>query len=69
MGFNEGYDAAKGAWGPIETPLAGEWRSRGVARLDNTIYCVGGWSARHLSLNRAYDPLPFRVFTPVSKQQ
>ena len=69
LGFNEGFDAAKGAWRAIETPLVGEWRSPGVARLDNTIYCVGGWSARYLGLNQAYDPLPFRMFMPVSKQQ
>jgi hypothetical protein len=69
LGFNEGYDVAKDEWRPIETPLVGEWRSPGVARLDNTIYCVGGWSARYLGLNQAYDPLPFRMFMPVSKQQ
>jgi DNA-binding CsgD family transcriptional regulator len=68
LGFNERYNPANDAWGAIETPLVEEWRSPGVVAVDNTIYAIGGWSGGCLSSNQAYDPLPFRIFIPVSQR-
>jgi DNA-binding CsgD family transcriptional regulator len=69
LGFiNEWYDPVSDAWQPVETPLTGEWRSPGVAVLDQAIYAVGGWSAGFLSVNHLYEPFPFRIFIPASQQ-
>ena len=68
LGFNERYDPASDAWDTIETPLVEEWRSPGVVAVDSTIYAIGGWSRGYLSSNQAYDPLPFRIFIPVSQR-
>jgi DNA-binding CsgD family transcriptional regulator len=68
LGFNERYNPANDAWDTIETPLVEEWRSPGVVAVDNTIYAIGGWSDGYLSSNQAYDPLPFRIFIPVSQR-
>ncbi len=69
LGFNERYNPATDTWSPFETPLVGEWGGVGVAVLELTIYAVGGWDSGHLSVNQAYDPLPFRTYIPVSQQQ
>jgi len=69
LGFNERYNPASDTWSPIETPLIGEWRSPGVVVFETTIYTVGGWNGDYLSLNQVYEPLPFRIFIPVSQQQ
>jgi hypothetical protein len=31
------------------------------------IYAVGGWSQGFVSLNLAYEPLPFRIFIPTTE--
>lgn len=69
LGFNECYDPLSDAWSTIATPLVGEWRSPGVVALENVIYAVGGWSGDYLSLNEAYEALPFRIYIPVSTQR
>ncbi len=69
LGFNERYIPHDDTWTPVETPLVGEWRNPGVVLLDSAIYAVGGWSGDYLSLNQAYEALPFRIFIPVSHQQ
>jgi DNA-binding CsgD family transcriptional regulator/N-acetylneuraminic acid mutarotase len=66
LGFNERYNPSTDTWAPIETPLVGEWRSPGVVVFETTIYAVGGWSNDYLSLNQAFEALPFRIFIPVS---
>ena len=68
LGFNERYNPDDDTWSAIETPLVEEWRSPGVVTVDNTIYAIGGWSDGYLSSNQAYDPLPFRIFIPVSQR-
>ena len=45
-----------------------EWRNPGVAVASGALYAVGGWSNDYLSLNQAYEALPFRIFIPVSQQ-
>jgi len=66
LGFNEKYDPVNRAWTVIETPIVGEWRSPGVAAIQNTIYAVGGWSNGPLAMTQAFAALPFRVFIPIS---
>lgn len=66
--FNERYDPRSDRWSPIETPLVGTWQSPGVAQLDTVIYVVGGWSQGFVSLNLAYEPLPFRIFIPTTER-
>ncbi len=69
LGFNERYNPNNDTWSVIETPLVGEWRSPGVVAFQNSIYAIGGWSSDYLSLNQAYEALPFHIFIPVSHQQ
>ena len=69
LGFSERFDPTTSSWHPVETPLIGEWRSPGLGVVDYTIYAVGGWSGGYLSLNQAYDLLPYRIFIPVSEAQ
>jgi len=69
LGFNERYNPTNDTWSPVETPLVGEWRSPGVVAFETTIHAIGGWSSDYLSLNQAYEPLPFRIFLPVSQQE
>jgi len=66
LGFNERYNPSDDTWRAVETPLVEEWRSPGVVAVGATIYAIGGWSNDYLSLNQAYEPLPFRIFIPVS---
>ena len=68
LGFNERYNPNDNTWNPVETPLVGEWRTPGVVVYESTIFAIGGRSNDYLSLNQAYDPLPFRTFIPVSHQ-
>jgi DNA-binding CsgD family transcriptional regulator/N-acetylneuraminic acid mutarotase len=67
LGFNERYDPQRDQWQAIDTPLTGVWRSPGVALIDLTIYAVGGWSDNYVGLNLAFDPLPIRIFLPVTE--
>lgn len=67
LGFNERYSPDDDAWSAIETPLVREWRNPGVAVAGGAVYAVGGWSNDYLSLNQAYEALPFRIFIPVSQ--
>jgi DNA-binding CsgD family transcriptional regulator len=67
LGFNEKYNPKDDSWSAVETPLVREWLSPGVAVLQGTVYAVGGWSSDYLSLNQAYEALPFRIFIPVSQ--
>jgi len=69
LGFNERYSPREDSWQAVETPIVGEWRDPGVTVLGATIYAVGGWSRDYMSLNQAYETLPFRIFIPVSHQQ
>lgn len=69
LGFNERYSLGEDGWQAVETPLVGEWRNPGVTVFGGTIFAVGGWSQDYLSLNEAYETLPFRIFIPVSQQQ
>ncbi len=69
LGFGERYNPVDDAWSPVETPLVGEWRGPGVVALEEIVYAIGGWSDDYLSLNQTYEPLPFRVFIPVSGQR
>ncbi|MBC7226018.1 MAG: hypothetical protein H5T61_02120 [Thermoflexales bacterium] len=68
LGFNERYDPAQALWMPVETPLLGNWQGMGVALVDLTIYAVGGYSDDYLSLNLAFEPLPFRIFIPATER-
>lgn len=68
LGFNERYDPRTDRWTAVETPLTGAWQSPGVALLGMTIYTVGGWSQDYLSLNLAFEPLPFHIFIPVTER-
>ncbi|MGD2104283.1 MAG: LuxR C-terminal-related transcriptional regulator [Anaerolineae bacterium] len=68
LGFNERYSPEDDTWSALETPLVGEWRNPGVTVFEGTVYAVGGWSNDYLSLNQAYEALPFRIFIPVSQQ-
>lgn len=68
LGFNERYDPAQARWMPVETPLLGGWQGAGVALVDLTIYAVGGYSDDYLSLNLAFEPLPFRIFIPATER-
>jgi DNA-binding CsgD family transcriptional regulator len=64
LGFNERYNPTGNTWSIVETPLVGEWRGPGVVVFETTIYAIGGWSGDYLSLNQAYEALPFRIFIP-----
>ena len=68
LGFNERYNPSEDTWNTFETPLVGEWRSPGVAVFETSIYAIGGRSNDYLSLNQAYEALPFHTFIPVSHQ-
>ncbi len=68
LGFNEKYSPKDDSWTAVETPLVREWRNPGVAVFQGMVYAVGGWSSDYLSLNQAYEVLPFRIFIPVSQQ-
>jgi DNA-binding CsgD family transcriptional regulator/N-acetylneuraminic acid mutarotase len=69
LGFNERYSPNQDRWSAVETPIVGEWRSPGVVVMDNAVYAIGGWSGDYLSLNQVYEPLPFRVFVPITQQK
>jgi hypothetical protein len=69
LGFNERYNPDSDTWSVVETSLVEEWRSPGVVVFESTIHAIGGWSGDYLSLNQAYEPLPYRIFIPVSHQQ
>lgn len=68
LGFSERYDPRSDGWSAVETPLVREWRNPGVTVFEGAVYAVGGWSNDYLSLNQAYNVLPFRIFIPVSQQ-
>jgi hypothetical protein len=67
LGFNERYDPQGDRWLAVDTPLTGVWQSPGVAILDLTLYAVGGWSDSYVGLNLAFEPLPIRIFLPVTE--
>lgn len=67
LGFNERYDPANDQWTTLDTPLTGVWQNPGVVLLDTTIYAVGGWSEDYIGFNLAFDPLPIRLFIPVTE--
>jgi DNA-binding CsgD family transcriptional regulator/N-acetylneuraminic acid mutarotase len=68
LGFNERYSPASDTWTSVETPRVGEWNSPGVVAFENVIYAIGGWSSDYLSVTLVYEPLPFRIFIPLSNQ-
>jgi DNA-binding CsgD family transcriptional regulator len=68
LGFNERYSPNDDRWSAVETPIVGEWRSPGVVVMDNAVYAIGGWNGDYLSLNQVYEPLPFRIFVPITQQ-
>ena len=68
LGFNERYNPNDDRWSAVETPIVGEWRSPGVVVMDNAVYAIGGWSSDYLSLNQVFEPLPFQIFVPVTRQ-
>jgi len=68
LDFNEQYDPREDQWAPVETPVLGVWQSPGVTLADMVIYAVGGWSQGFVSLNLAYEPLPFRIFIPTTER-
>jgi DNA-binding CsgD family transcriptional regulator/N-acetylneuraminic acid mutarotase len=67
LGFNERYEPRTDRWTAVNTPLTGVWQSPGVAVLDMTVYAVGGWSDDYVGLNLTFDPLPIRIFLPVTE--
>lgn len=67
LGLNERYDPSIRQWTMLETPLSGEWQGAGVTLSNFVIYAVGGYSDDYLSLTLAYEPLPFRIFIPVTE--
>jgi DNA-binding CsgD family transcriptional regulator len=67
LGFNERYDPRNDHWIAVDTPLTGVWQSPGVAMVDLTVYAVGGWSDSYVGLNLAFEPLPIRIFLPVTE--
>ncbi|HEY76264.1 MAG TPA: hypothetical protein G4O00_08800 [Thermoflexia bacterium] len=67
LDFNERYDPREDQWTSVETPVVGVWQSPGVTLADMVIYAVGGWSQGFVSLNLAYEPLPFRIFIPTTE--
>ncbi|HEC36131.1 MAG TPA: helix-turn-helix domain-containing protein [Anaerolineae bacterium] len=68
LGFNERYDPVGNRWEVVETPLMGGWQGAGVVLFDMTLYAVGGYSDDYLSLNLAFEPLPFRIFIPATER-
>jgi DNA-binding CsgD family transcriptional regulator len=67
LGFNERYDPRNDRWTAVDTPLTGVWQSPGVAMVDLIVYAVGGWSDSYVGLNLAFEPLPIRIFLPVTE--
>ncbi len=67
LGFNERYDPKTDRWMAVDTPLTGMWQSPGVAMIDLTVYAIGGWSDSYVGLNLAFEPLPIRIFLPVTE--
>jgi len=68
VGFNERYDPRSDRWSAVETPLTGVWQSPGVALLGTTIYAVGGWREDYVSLNLAFNPLPYEIYIPATQR-
>jgi len=66
LGMNERYDPSNRRWMTLGTPLSGEWQGAGAVLSDFVIYTAGGYSNDYLSLTLAYQPLPFRIFIPVT---
>jgi len=68
VAYNERYDLASDAWSTFESPLSGEWRSLGLATLEDaqgTFLCaIGGWNGDYMSAVRTYQ-LTFRAYIPV----
>ncbi|NLG28037.1 MAG: hypothetical protein GX557_09005 [Chloroflexi bacterium] len=66
--YNERYAPERDAWSTYESPLAGEWRSLGLAAIEapqgTYLYAVGGWSGSYLSAVRTYQ-IGFRAYIPV----
>jgi len=68
VAYNERYTLEGDAWSTFEGPLAGEWRSMGLAVVEGPegsyLCAVGGWNGAYLSATRAYQ-ISFRAFIPV----
>jgi len=67
LSFSERYDPSKDRWTQFDSPVVGEWRTLGAAPIpiDPQVYIhvIGGWSARFLSTNYAYNA-SFAIFLP-----
>jgi DNA-binding CsgD family transcriptional regulator len=64
---NERYDARLDAWSAFESPVTGEWRTLGLAAIDQTagtfLYAIGGWSGDYRNTVYAYQAF-YRVYIP-----
>jgi len=67
LAFNESYDVASNRWQPFPTPILGQWRTLGVAAVENslgtTLFAVGGWTNDRVSINQAYRAL-WNIYLP-----
>ena len=66
--FNERYDPRTDLWASVETPIVGQWRTLGVAALEqageSVIYAAGGWNGGYLAVTERFRPL-FYVNLPI----
>jgi len=64
---NERYDARLDAWSAFESPVTGEWRTLGLAAIDQPagtfLYAIGGWSGDYRNTVYAYQAF-YRVYLP-----
>lgn len=66
--FSERYDAISKTWASFETPILGQWRTLGLAAIQNGtetfLYAIGGWNEDYLSVNERYRPF-FYINLPI----
>ncbi len=55
-------------WETFEVPVAGQWRSLGLAMVDTEIYAVGGWNGDYVDANQEYRAI-FTVVLPKLESQ
>lgn len=61
LDHNESYDPARNRWQPFPSPILGQWRTLGLAKVESamgtTLYAMGGWTGDRVAVNQAYRAL------------
>ncbi|MGQ9667366.1 MAG: Kelch repeat-containing protein [Anaerolineae bacterium] len=65
LAYNEQFDAEKGEWTHLDTPIEGEWRNLAAVSDGKTVYALGGWNGQYLDSLWAYQAI-VTIFLPIT---